>query len=36
MLEILYMIKVCLKFLPDFYGLDNVYLQNNYAIELMK
>ena len=27
---------ICSKFLPDFYGLDNADLQNNYAIEVMK
>ena len=36
MSEILYVIKFCSKFLLDFYGYDNVDLQNNYAIELMK
>ena len=29
---ILYLIKVCSKFFPDFYSLENVDLQNNYAI----
>ena len=33
---ILYAIKFCSKFLPDFYGLDDVDLQYNYEIELMK
>ena len=33
MLETLYVIKFCSKFLLDFYNVD---LQNNYAIELMK
>ena len=36
MLVILYVIKFCSKFLPDSHGLDNVDLQNNYAIEIMK
>ena len=31
---IFYVIKFCSKFIPEFYGLDNVDLQNNYAIEL--
>ena len=29
---IFYLMKFCSKFLPDFQGLDNVDLQNNYAI----
>ena len=33
---ILDVIKFCLKFLPNFYGLGNVDLQNNHAIELMR
>ena len=33
---ILYVIKFCSKFLPDFYSLDNVDLQNKNVIELME
>ena len=33
---ILHMIKFCSIFLLEFYGLDNVDLQSNYAIERMK
>ena len=36
MTVILYVIKVCSKFFSAYYGLDNVDLQNNYAIEIMK
>ena len=31
-----YVIKIRSKFLPDFYSLDNVDLQNKNVIELME
>ena len=36
MTVILYVIKVCSKLFLAYCGLDNVDLQNNYAIEIMK